>query len=549
MSLLNVFAQLEQAYILVGADPSEPLLVNKKAAMLTGLDVSTPEGRDTWQQILLPAIEMARTVKNTQVYLGEKAFLLCCSDIQEGGHTVIAVHLSRPELSDNERQNFYAMLDNLGAYVYCKDVNYNYTYVNRQVCELFERSPQEIVGANDCQLFDAETGRKMIEQTDSKVIEQGITLELEERNYVRNHDEYRDYLTVKKPLYDDEGMPLGLFGISMDISELKETQKRLYVSEQRLSTILDNVGAYIFIKDKERRFQYVNKQTEALFQLPQDEIIGKNNFDLLGEVQGEAFDCTDREVFASGERVDCLESFAAPDEVYYYWTVKIPLRNEAGEIDSYIGLSTDITEQKRLEHQVRSYNDALQTKIKEVTDLKDTLEYQATHDVLTGLYNRRMLETLSEKIFVPDNPQLVGMLMLDLDHFKRVNDEFGHKTGDDVICLLAQLMSDECRSSDVICRYGGEEFVLLMPGTQAGKARAKAEWLRKRYCEVAGQVFPDMGTLTLSVGFAEAPAHNVSFEQLYLVVDKALYQAKENGRNRCEEGELQPLTETVAEQG
>ncbi|WP_458576398.1 GGDEF domain-containing protein [Aliamphritea spongicola] len=228
--------------------------------------------------------------------------------------------------------------------------------------------------------------------------------------------------------------------------------------------------------------------------------------------------------------------------------MKIPLRNEAGEIDSYIGLSTDITEQKRLEHQVRSYNDALQTKIKEVTDLKDTLEYQATHDVLTGLFNRRMLETLSEKIFVPDNPQLVGMLMLDLDHFKRVNDEFGHKTGDDVICLLAQLMSDECRSSDVICRYGGEEFVLLMPGTQAGKARAKAEWLRKRYCEVAGQIFPDMGTLTLSVGFAEAPANNVSFEQLYLVVDKALYQAKENGRNRCEEGQLQSLTETVAEQ-
>ncbi|WP_315980652.1 hypothetical protein [Aliamphritea spongicola] len=76
MSLLNVFAQLEQAYILVGADSSEPLLVNKKAAMLTGLDVSTPEGRDTWQQILLPAIEMARTVKNTQVYLGEKPFTL-----------------------------------------------------------------------------------------------------------------------------------------------------------------------------------------------------------------------------------------------------------------------------------------------------------------------------------------------------------------------------------------------------------------------------------------------------------------------------------------
>ncbi|WP_315984249.1 PAS domain-containing protein [Aliamphritea spongicola] len=84
------------------------------------------------------------------------------------------MHLSRPELSDNERQNFYAMLDNLGAYVYCKDVNYNYTYVNKQVCELFERSPQEIVGANDCQLFDVETGRKMIEQTDSKVIEQGL---------------------------------------------------------------------------------------------------------------------------------------------------------------------------------------------------------------------------------------------------------------------------------------------------------------------------------------------------------------------------------------
>lgn len=545
MSVLNVFAQLEQAYILVGSDPSEPLLVNAKAALLTGLDITTSQGRDTWLNVLLPAIETARSVKNTQVYLGQKAFLLCCSEIQEAGQLVVAVHFSRPELSDAERQNFYAMLDNLGAYVYCKDVNYNYTYANKQVCELFELNQEDIVGANDCQLFDEATGRKMIEQIDSRVIEQGITLETEERNYVQNHDEYRDYLTVKKPLFDETGAPLGLFGISMDISELKQTQKRLYISEQRLSTILDNVGAYIFIKDKERRFQYANKQTEALFRLQQHDIIGKNNFDLLGEEQGEEFDRTDREVFESGERVDCLESFATPDKVYYYWTVKIPLQNEAGEIDSYIGLSTDITEQKRLENQIRSYNDALQTKIKEVTDLKDNLEYQATHDVLTGLFNRRMLETLSEQIFVPENTQLVGMLMLDLDRFKRVNDEFGHKKGDDVIRLLAQLMTEECRSSDVICRYGGEEFILLMPGALPGKALSKAEWLRKRYKQVAKEEFPFMGELTLSVGVSEAPANKVSFEQLYLAADKALYKAKENGRNCCAEGTIHPLPEVI----
>lgn len=533
MSVLNIFAQLEQPYILLGADTAEPLLVNTAAALLTGLDISTAAGRRLWQETLLPAIDVARDVKNTQVYIGKTAYLLCCSQVQDKGQEVTAVHICKALLSDADQQNLYAMLDNLAAYVYCKDSRYNYTYVNSQVCELFDMSPGEIIGADDCQLFGEETGRQLMEN-DSQVIELGKTLELEERNFVPRLNQYRDYLTVKKPIYDEAGNSLGLFGISMDISELKQTQKRLYVSEQRLSTILDNVGAFIFVKDKERRFQYVNKQTEALFQLSEADILGKNNIDLLGKEQGEEFDRTDREVFATGERVDCLESFASPEQINYFWTVKIPLKNEQGEIDSYIGLSTDITEQKRLENQVRSYNAALQTRIKEVTDLKNDLEYQATHDVLTGLFNRRFLDTLTKEIFTPGNQQLVGMLMLDLDRFKRVNDKFGHKKGDDVIRLLAKIMTEECRSSDVICRYGGEEFMILLPGAMPGKALLKAEWLRQRYTVVAAEQFAEMGPLTLSVGVTEACADQVSFEQLYLAADKALYRAKENGRDRSE---------------
>ncbi|MCO4757765.1 MAG: diguanylate cyclase, partial [Oceanospirillaceae bacterium] len=250
-----------------------------------------------------------------------------------------------------------------------------------------------------------------------------------------------------------------------------------------------------------------------------------------GDIQGEEFDRTDRQVFEAGTRMACIETFNAGDDTYYYWSVKIPLENDSGEIDQYIGMSMDITEQKKLEYQVREANRALKEKVREISHLRDELHDQAIRDALTGLYNRRFMEDKVEQTFDDRRAGACTLMMIDVDHFKKVNDELGHKKGDQVLQLLATLMQDECRAEDMVCRYGGEEFLILLPATDIHVAFRKAEWIRKRYEVLVAETYPEAAGSTISIGLASAPGHGTDFASVYQCADKALYRAKSMGRN------------------
>ena len=461
MQISSLFAQLNEAYILIDQEDVSLVSINEPACKLLDLEMSSLEASILWVQIIRTRLLSEIKTSPINTFHNQRHLVFTPSPITDDTSTFLALHISIATPSEETLHNFFSIVDNLGAYVYCKDLNYNYTYANQQVCELFGKPIEEVIGNNDLAFFGDETG-KHLQEVDKPVIVDEQTVEAEEINYIPSLKQYKHYLSAKKPLYDRFGHCCGLFGISTDITEQKEIQKKLFESELKLTTILDNVGAYIFIKDTDRCFTYINRMTEKLLQRSSDEIVGMNNFELLGPVQGEEFDRTDREVFAKEEPISCIETFKTPDATFYYWSVKIPMRNDLGEIDSYIGISTDITEQKKLEHQVRDYNTQLQTTIAEINHLKDKLQHQATHDVLTGLYNRRFLEEQAEKVFTDLNNSPISILMIDIDHFKKVNDKFGHKTGDDVLQLLANVMTEERDNNDIVCRYGGEEFLILL---------------------------------------------------------------------------------------
>ncbi len=120
--------------------------------------------------------------------------------------------------------------------------------------------------------------------------------------------------------------------------------------------------------------------------------------------------------------------------------------------------------------------------------------------------------------------------MIDLDHFKKINDEFGHMLGDDVLRTVSSAFARQLRKVDVVCRYGGEEFAVVLPATQGASAAAVAEKLRRGIAnmEFAGIPFP----VTISVGVAEFPANGITRDDIVRAADSALYSAKEAGRNQ-----------------
>ena len=122
--------------------------------------------------------------------------------------------------------------------------------------------------------------------------------------------------------------------------------------------------------------------------------------------------------------------------------------------------------------------------------------------------------------------------MLDADHFKRINDTHGHKSGDRVLSALGAHLSDRFRSSDVVCRYGGEEFLILLPGSSLESAYAKAEELCREVRQMPIAIPGNTLHVTLSIGVAVYPLHGNDAESMIYAADAALYQAKHQGRDR-----------------
>ena len=188
---------------------------------------------------------------------------------------------------------------------------------------------------------------------------------------------------------------------------------------------------------------------------------------------------------------------------------------------------------ERAQVDLQRINQELSRKVREVEQLQEALREQATRDALTGLFNRRHLNDTLPTLFAlalrEDRP--LSVALIDLDHFKAVNDQHGHDVGDQVLAAFGTLLLSESRHSDVVCRYGGEEFCLLMPHTPAAAAGHKLRGLLQRWPQQA--VAPDgqvLGGLSFTAGVCDTTAGKTSCQQLLKAADEALLAGKRGGR-------------------
>ncbi len=167
-------------------------------------------------------------------------------------------------------------------------------------------------------------------------------------------------------------------------------------------------------------------------------------------------------------------------------------------------------------------------------NLRSKLEHQSIRDGLTGLFNRHFMEIALERELrrAARQSKMVAVLMLDVDHFKKFNDTFGHEAGDTVLREVAETLRQSVRNEDIICRYGGEEFVAILPEISLEGALERAEYVRRMISEIRSRFRGEgLREITISIGVATYPQNGESTDQMLRASDRALYEAKSRGRN------------------
>ncbi|HQS58113.1 MAG: hypothetical protein B7Y56_04105 [Gallionellales bacterium 35-53-114] len=286
-------------------------------------------------------------------------------------------------------------------------------------------------------------------------------------------------------------------------------------NEKLLSDILENVRAYIYMKDMQGRYLYANRLLRELFNAPMEEIVGYDDSKFYDAATAAKMRQSDQQVLQQGMALhDDEESNPNPltGQTSVYLTTKIPLRHEDGRIYALCGIATDITEKK---------------------DFEEHLRHMAQYDALTKLPNRALFSDRLQQTFTTARRtrEHFGLMFIDLDKFKPVNDTYGHEAGDLLLKDAANRMQGCVRESDTVARIGGDEFVVLLASL---KHDQDAHEVGEKIRHALNQPFKISGNtlnISSSIGIAIYPAHGDDEKELVKHADLAMYYAKENGRN------------------
>src|SRR5579884_2491331 len=307
----------------------------------------------------------------------------------------------------------------------------------------------------------------------------------------------------------------GWVGTHVDITDQRRAEKALDETKRFLDSIIENIPISVAVKDaKSRKYILVNRAFEAMIEMPRHDILGKTAFDIFNREDAEFIDRTDIESTQAGA-----------ESLYKEYAVEAPkggrriqgtrrfvVRDDKGEPKYLIAVIDDITERKKAEHRIA---------------------YLAHHDGLTGLANRTaLLQKIDEAAARwRTRAEPFGVLLLDLDRFKQVNDSLGHPAGDRLLTEVAGRLKALLRETDVLARIGGDEFAIIQAGDPDPR-EAAASLASRIIAAIASPFAIDGGEIAIgtSIGIALAE-HKGNGDELLKMADLALYRAKGAGRN------------------
>jgi len=292
------------------------------------------------------------------------------------------------------------------------------------------------------------------------------------------------------------------------------------------SYLIETMRDGVLVLNMQNRIVDINPAMEKFIKGKTSSFMGKDVFDVLQPW----IEKTD--LFL--DEIETRAELTAPMDPSMYLDLRVtPLYDRSQALSGRLMVFRDITESKQVEKRLRYVNDKLQGQLIEIGLLQSKLREQAIRDPLTSLFNRRYLEeTLDRELSRAARESYpVCIIMIDLDHFKRINDTHGHEAGDLVLKAIANALSEHSRRGDFACRYGGEEFVITMPNISPEIAYQRAENLRQSLNLLNIPYACYKLSVTISIGIACYPEDGQTRESILRAADRAMYAAKEAGRD------------------
>ena len=407
------------------------------------------------------------------------------------------------------------VINSMTDYVFFKGLDGRYLGCNKEYERLIGKRESEIVGKTAYDLNDVELA-DIFTASDQKVIHSAVPIKIEV--WLKTADGTRTlFENTKSPLFDNNGSIIGILGVFRDITKQKEAEAAVKASEEKYRLITENTLDTIWLYNLHQdRFTYYSPSVQQLRGLTASEAAAEKILDTvtpefrdvvsnkISEIKNHLIDHPET---TRSEFMEIKQPTRSGDSIWVEISAKSSI-NDQNEIE-ILGVSRNIEDRKKAENEIL---------------------YLGYHDQLTGLYNRHYFEMIiNEEMDRSDRyGEPLSMLLLDLDHFKTVNDTWGHPIGDELILLTTRVMKDNIRVPDTLVRFGGEEFVILMPQTDNDNVVEAAEKIR---IAIEKERHPVAGCRTVSIGVAQRMS-NESFRHWYRRVDEALYLAKESGRNR-----------------
>lgn len=436
-------------------------------------------------------------------------------DITDRKQAEIQLQESESALRESEAR-YRSVVDTVKEVIFQTDAQGLWTFLNPAWSEITGFAVAESLGTLFLNYIHPDDRQRNLELFEPLIRREKDYCRHEIR-YLHRDGGFRWIEVFARLILDQEGGSIGTSGTLNDITERHRMEEVLRESEARFHTLVDLLPYGVQENDLTGRVTFANLALERLQGQWEGGLIGRLIWDFLTD-DTERESLRDYLQFLIRDQPSPTPYFvknrrANGDiiDVQVDWTYR---RDPQGRLQGFIAVVTDITARKRMQEALRE---------------------QAIRDPLTGLFNRRYLdETLPRELSrCQRSGEPLTVAMLDLDHFKRFNDAYGHEAGDVVLRSVGDLLGHSMRAGDLFCRYGGEELTLILHGSTLDDARARLESLRQAIMQMR-MLYQggDLPAITVSIGVAAVGKQEMDAAALLARADAALYRAKERGRNR-----------------